>query len=644
MLSAFTPLAAESQVAVKQTWVDDREMNFSVDQVKIAFVQGDAIELTESVFRLGNHPARLWARLHLMNPEEEEATLRLLVGVPYSRLLRASLYPEGLLSTASHVLIEEKETRVFADRNNSFRLLHSDVFVLAPGARADILIETLVEGPSYLPFSVMTDDEFERTQLVDSVFGALFYGFSITLGLLFLLFALAVRHPIAMLYAGLFLLGIVVMLDIDGYAFQWLWPDYPRWNHVSPLLILPLLNGLGYFIIYQLLHSSDPEKYQRIKQLVLGLVLISLLLPLLVFYLPQSALIQAENLLSIPAFLGQPLAFVTWFYRGRRSYLSATALLGVGGVVLVLVSTVFIDYGLPKWLIEHVHHLAYGVVGLMVMSIITVHLMGLYKDQQATLKRELLLAQQNARVSQNLLQAEKNYAQAQRLASRHRQQLASASHDLRQPIMSLRASVDAISHAQEPNVRQQLQDAFDYLEQLCNRHLRHTKPDGFQDKTEQHVYAEPEKEIYPISLVLNTVQRMFAKEAASRNIELRLVDCQLQLNIEPLVMMRILSNLVSNAIKHYPAHTSHHSRARVLMGCRRAGDAMHILVCDNGAGMTETQLQALQQPYQKGEDSEGEGLGLAIVWQLATENQLEISVRSVKGQGSCFHVRVPACH
>lgn len=126
-------------------------------------------------------------------------------------------------------------------------------------------------------------------QLQDSVFAALFYGFTLTLGLLFLLFSLAVRHRVALLYAGLFLLGLLAMADIDGHAFQWLWPDSPRWNHFSPMVILPLLNGLGFLIIHQLLASVDVQQFtryitllfSRIQSLALVFVAISLLSPVL---------------------------------------------------------------------------------------------------------------------------------------------------------------------------------------------------------------------------------------------------------------------------------------------------------------------------------------------------------------------------
>ena len=628
ILSALSPVIAESNIEVTQHWFEDNAVSLSIEEARQAFKQGRGAVLEETVFRLGNKPTQIWVLLQATNQTEKSVSMRLLAGVPYSPLMNAQLVKPEMRQ-----LIDEHNQQAFSARNSGFRLLNSASFVLGAGEQAEIVVQTIVEGPSYLPFSILTESAFANLQLSDSVFGALFYGFSVTLGLLFLLFSIAVRHRIALLYAGLFLLGLLAVADIDGYAFQWLWPNSPQWNHYSPIVILPLLNSLGFIVIHQLLHSVDASKYRRVKQAILVLAAISLLVPFLFPVLPLSTLIQIENLLSVPAFLLQPVAFTTWLYLGRRSYISLAALLMIGLAVLTLVSTVFINIDLPGWLMEHVHHLAYGIVGVMVMSIITAQLMGLNKDQEATLKRELVLAQQNARMNEDLLKAEKNYAQAQRLASQRRQQLASASHDLRQPIVSLRASVDAISRHQTQDVRKQLKDAFNYLEQLCGQYLQQTRP---EEITTGKSDVPQSTEAYPVSLVFNTVQRMFTKEAADRNIELRIVDSGLLLETEPLVVMRIVSNLVSNAVKH---HTGS-ERPRVLLGCRRVGNSLRILVCDNGSGMSLEQISELQQPYQKGENSEGEGLGLAIVKQLTEANQLTLSIRSRLGKGSCFGVEI----
>jgi len=629
LADAITPVESNG-ISVTQYWFEDHDMKLTSQEALEVFKQGDAVPLNHSVFQLGNEPVQAWVLISIHNQSTDSAQLRLLTGAPYSRLLKAEL-----VGARPRILIDEHEEQPFAARNNTFRLLNSEGFQLAAGETAEVLIQTLVEGPSYLPFKILTADEFAQIQQTDGVFGALFYGFTATLGLLFLLFSIAVRHRIALLYAGLFLLGLVAMSDIDGYAFKFLWPNSPDRNHFSPMVILPLLNGLGFLIIHQLISSVDAAKHTLIRKAALVMAMVSLLIPLLLPVVPFSTLIQLQNLIAIPAFLFQPIAFTSWLHLGRRSYISLFALLMIALVIVGLVATVFIDAALPTWLMEHLHHFAYVVVGVMVMGIITVQLMGLHKDQQAALNRELALAQKNAQMNQDLLNAEKNFARAQRLASQHKQRLATVSHDLRQPIVSLRSSIDAIAQNQTIEVRQQLSDAFQYLEELCNRHLQHAQTDDSGASLGEEE-ATASVEAYPASLILNTVQRMFSKEAISRGIELRKFDCSVMLTTEPLVLMRIISNLTANAIKHHSGVDG----AKVLLGCRRLENGLKILVCDNGAGMSAEQIEACLQPYHKGDESEGEGLGLAIVQQLATEHALRLELRSELGRGSCFGVLV----
>ncbi|MGB1255965.1 MAG: sensor histidine kinase [Thiolinea sp.] len=644
IICASVSFAADSGMTVTQQWLEESAVDDS-RQIMQAFQRGEGKPLEHSVFQLGNTPKQIAVLITVTNQTQQAVSMHLLAGVPYSRFLQATLLP--LLNRVPGVntdqkpgslLIDEDENRSFHARNNRFRLLNSDSFSVPAGAARQVLVQTLVEGPSYLPFSLLTGEEFTRLELNDSVFAALFYGFTMTLGALFLLFSLAVRHRVAILYAGLFLLGLLAMADIDGHAFQWLWPDYPRWNHFSPLIVLPLLNALGFIIIQQLLSSVETPRLQWLKSLALLLAGVSLFVPLLLTVLPFSSVVQLENMLSVPAFLLQPIAFTAWLHLGRRSIASLFALSAIALVITGMVLLVFINVTLPDWLLAHIHHAAYLVVSLMVMSMITVQLMGLHKDQQESLQRELVLAQENAQVNQALLTAEQNYSRARHLALKHKQQLASASHDLRQPIVSLRSAIDAIANRQSAEVRKQLHNAFDYLEQLCNQHLRQTRPEsettavGGRDSEATHVVQKTDA--YPASLILGTVQRMFAREAAERGIELRKVDCSVMLEREPLVVMRIVSNLVANAIKHH----SGGERARVVIGCRRQGNSLKFLICDNGAGMSAADIKRLQQPYQKGDESEGEGLGLAIIQQLATDNHIELHIHSELQRGSCFSV------
>lgn len=101
-----------------------------------------------------------------------------------------------------------------------------------------------------------------------------------------------------------------------------------------------------------------------------------------------------------------------------------------------------------------------------------------------------------------------------------------------------------------------------------------------------------------------------------------------------MVLMRIVSNLVSNAVKYT-------DRGRVLLGARRHRGAVTIQVADTGKGMTGEEQAGFFAAYRSGPTSTGTGLGLAICAELAGANGLDLAVASDPGRGTVFSLRVP---
>jgi two-component system, sensor histidine kinase len=124
-------------------------------------------------------------------------------------------------------------------------------------------------------------------------------------------------------------------------------------------------------------------------------------------------------------------------------------------------------------------------------------------------------------------------------------------------------------------------------------------------------------------------------------------DKQLRLHVRPtmavlvsdeLLLHRLLSNLVANAIRYT-------DRGSVLICCRRRGASFQIEVRDSGIGIAPEKQEAIfQEFYQIGnparDRSLGLGLGLAIVTRIARLLGTDVVVRSAPGRGSVFSLRV----
>ena len=120
---------------------------------------------------------------------------------------------------------------------------------------------------------------------------------------------------------------------------------------------------------------------------------------------------------------------------------------------------------------------------------------------------------------------------------------------------------------------------------------------------------------------------------------MRIVPSSSWVRSDPILLERILLNLVSNAVRYT-------TRGGVVVGCRRHGDLLRIEVWDSGAGIPDDQRQNIFAEFCQLAASErdhhtGLGLGLAIVDRLCRLLEHPIELKSMVGKGSCFAVAVP---
>ena len=102
---------------------------------------------------------------------------------------------------------------------------------------------------------------------------------------------------------------------------------------------------------------------------------------------------------------------------------------------------------------------------------------------------------------------------------------------------------------------------------------------------------------------------------------------------------RVLTNLVSNAVKYSPPNT------RVALCVERQDSQAVLSVCDEGPGIAEEDLRVLFQPFGRGRSAdtlaEGTGMGLYVVKQIVEAHDGRIGVQSEPGHGARFEIRLP---
>ncbi len=215
--------------------------------------------------------------------------------------------------------------------------------------------------------------------------------------------------------------------------------------------------------------------------------------------------------------------------------------------------------------------------------------------------------------------------------------LAAASHDLRQPLHALTLLVAALKERLASGETQQLvrhiESSALAMQELLNALLDLSRLDAGV------VVARPE--CFPLARVLQGIQRQFAPLAAEKGLVLQVRTTQAWSYTDPLLVERILINLVANAIRYTES-------GWVSIGARQEGDGLRLEVWDTGPGIPKAYQDRIFEEYfqlvnpERSRDK-GLGLGLAIVARLARLLGTSVNVYSEPGKGSCFSLRLPTC-
>jgi signal transduction histidine kinase/CheY-like chemotaxis protein len=216
--------------------------------------------------------------------------------------------------------------------------------------------------------------------------------------------------------------------------------------------------------------------------------------------------------------------------------------------------------------------------------------------------------------------------------------LATASHDLRQPVHAMSMLVEAIAlrnhdEAIVPLVVD-LRSSMKAMNQLFNALLDLSRLEA------GGLTASP----VPVDLqqMVRDVVRMFREQATTSGLALRLHVPRRGafVTTDPLLLRQALANLTNNAIRYTP-------KGRVLIGVRpRRGDWM-IEVWDTGIGISTGEEQQVFSPYFRSQhawrrDGSGHGLGLAVVARCAQTMGATYGFQSCLGKGSRFWLRLAA--
>lgn len=214
--------------------------------------------------------------------------------------------------------------------------------------------------------------------------------------------------------------------------------------------------------------------------------------------------------------------------------------------------------------------------------------------------------------------------------------LSAVSHDLKTPLTAIRGLAETLEHpqglaeAERIEIAQSIRVESDELRRLVSNllDLARIQSEGVKLKKEWHSLSEI------VGSALARSAGALQPRTVSTNLppELPLVE------VDALLIERVLTNLLDNAAKYTPPTST------ITIRGRCAGDSIYLIVEDNGPGLPQDHADAMFEPFVRGQKESsiaGVGLGLALCRQIIAAHDGAITVKARKPHGAIFEIRLP---
>ena len=371
-------------------------------------------------------------------------------------------------------------------------------------------------------------------------------------------------------------------------------------------------------ILYLVKRESLAHQTKRISQLVILVVFTnSLVFSALILYLvPQASLVLAVFMLCVVVVVSICMAAF-----------AAPFMLLIACMAYPLLASLIIAFLLRDDLISQ--WLGFSVILILVgISWFTIMLSN-------SIFNMIDINSENEALAQKLRSALIQTDDANRAKSVF---LASASHDLRQPLHALGLLVETMGGTKmtthQTEIQSHMEAAIDSTQTMLDSLLNISKLDAGAISSEpkpflvQSLFSKLELELAPTADEHNLIYRTRETISAAYS--------------DPLIVELILRNLIANAIRYTQS-------GGLLIACRPKSGKLSIEVWDTGIGIAEEKIDDMFREFKQLDNPErdsrkGFGLGLSIAQGLAKTIDSKIEVGSKKGVGSVFRFQLERSH
>ena len=274
-------------------------------------------------------------------------------------------------------------------------------------------------------------------------------------------------------------------------------------------------------------------------------------------------------------------------------------------------------------------YIAIGIAALVFLAVLT----QCARNLELMIKQSIELRFEYRDLAEQLRSAMTETEEANRAKSVF---LASASHDLRQPIHAMGLLIETLTGTKldtyQKSVISHIESASHATREMLDTLLDFSKLDAGVIK--------PRPRAFRLQTLFNKLEQELGASANNKGLLYRTRETTAVAYADLALVELILRNFISNAIRYS-------EQGGVLIACRsRADRTLLIEVWDTGIGIAEADQHAIFREFHQLDNPErdrqkGFGLGLAIAKGLATTMALELSLRSRLGVGSVFRLLLP---
>lgn len=600
--------------------------------------------LTTPTPQFGFTKDRIWLRTKIQNKTSDIDTWYIHVHENFLPNYEVFLLrSDGKLETLES---QSPKTR-FSERSVDFPEL-ATAMSIAPDEGVTLYIAYKSGGSSNITITLETEDSFTKSAIKRTSKNFISYGMMMIVIATSFLALLILKRRVFLSYFLYVVVILFFLMHSDGVTFQYIWPNAPRFNNYVSIII-----GLAFAIVpYDFAREFLRTKtYHPRWDKFMGFMMIAMpvfIIPV-AFIDPQQAKRCLMLLVLISISAGTLLGIIAAFSRFKEVRFYVLAWFFGAGSAIVMNLRHFTDSGIGQHIELDSIRLAIVVDSIMMGLGVADRYSQQANQRRRVEARNLEQAQTNLALSDRLNDLEEQFRLATELVHTRDVELKNTIHDLRQPLHALRLNVEKLrtSAGFDNADTKELNTTFTYLETLIASHLQNTVIDGAPIETENGSDSKG----LTLSATLNAIYDMFEPDAVEKGLEFRFVDTSQTNDIKPIILMRIITNILSNAIKYTES-------GKILMGVRRFKDGLRIEIHDTGPGLSEADFakakirsirldepkrtqKKVQIKGQKDSKIDGMGLGLDIANELAQNNGITLSILPNRKTGTSIAIKLP---